>query len=83
MPLITQAEAFMVDLVPKVKRTDAIQSFKSQETIFVRLTDAEGAEGMGYAYTIGDGGPSIMALLRQAGWIVTSNESSASGDGRD
>jgi hypothetical protein len=25
----------------------------------------------------------IMALLRQAGWIVTSNESSASGDGRD
>ncbi len=64
MPKITQAHAFMVDLVPKVKRTDAIQSFKSQETIFVRLTDAHGAEGMGYSYTIGDGGPSIMALLR-------------------
>ncbi len=64
MPRIIQAEAFMVDLVPKVKRTDAIQSFKSQETIFVRLRDAEGAEGMGYSYTIGDGGPSILALLR-------------------
>lgn len=64
MPRITHAEAFMIDLVPKVKRTDAIQSFKSQETLFVRLTDAEGAQGMGYAYTIGDGGPSVMALLR-------------------
>lgn len=64
MARITEAHAFMVDLVPKVKRTDAIQSFKSQETIFVRLTDADGAEGMGYSYTIGDGGPSILALLR-------------------
>lgn len=54
----------MVDLVPKVRRTDAIQSFKSQETIFVSLTDADGAVGMGYAYTIGDGGYSVLALLR-------------------
>ncbi len=64
MPRITRADAFLVDLVPKVKRTDAIQSFKSQETIFVTLTDAEGAQGRGYSYTIGDGGPSVLALLR-------------------
>lgn len=64
MPRIIQAEAFLVDLAPKVKRTDAIQSFKSQETIFVRLTDADGADGMGYSYTIGDGGPSVLGLLR-------------------
>lgn len=64
MARITGAEVFMVDLVPKVERTDAIQSFKSQETIFVLLRDAEGAEGMGYCYTIGDGGPSVLALLR-------------------
>lgn len=64
MPRIERAEAFLVDLVPKVKRTDAIQSFKSQETIFVTLTDAEGATGRGYSYTIGDGGPSVLALLR-------------------
>lgn len=64
MARVVRAEAFLVDLVPKVKRTDAIQSFKSQETIFVRLTDAEGAGGMGYSYTIGDGGPSVLALLR-------------------
>ena len=64
MPRIARAEAFLVDLVPKVRRTDAIQSFKSQETIFVTLTDAEGATGRGYSYTIGDGGPSVLALLR-------------------
>lgn len=64
MARITHAEAFMVDLVPAVRRTDAIQSFKSQETIFVRLRDSDGAGGMGYSYTIGDGGPSVLALLR-------------------
>lgn len=64
MPKIIRAEAFLVDLIPKVKRTDAIQSFKSQETIFVCLTDAEGAESIGYSYTIGDGGASVLALLR-------------------
>lgn len=64
MAKITHARAFMVDLVPKVRRTDAIQSFKSQETIFVVVTDADGATGMGYSYTIGDGGPSVLALLR-------------------
>jgi L-alanine-DL-glutamate epimerase-like enolase superfamily enzyme len=64
MAHIERAEAFLVDLVPKVKRTDAIQSFKSQETIFVTLTDADGAQGRGYSYTIGDGGPSVLALLR-------------------
>ncbi|MDM7931316.1 enolase C-terminal domain-like protein [Tabrizicola sp.] len=64
MPRIEKAEAFLVDLVPKVRRTDAIQCFKSHETIFVTLTDAEDASGRGYSYTIGDGGPSTLALLR-------------------
>lgn len=64
MPRITHAKAFMVDLVPKVLRTDAIQEFKSQETIFVQLWDADSAQGMGYSYTIGDGGPSVLALLQ-------------------
>ena len=64
MARIERAEAFLVDLVPKVKRTDASQRFKSQETIFVTLTDADGAQGRGYSYTIGDGGPSVLALLR-------------------
>ena len=54
----------MVDLVPKVKRTDAIQSLVSQETPIVRITDADGAVGTGYSYAIGTGGPAIMSLLR-------------------
>ncbi|MFW2543933.1 mandelate racemase/muconate lactonizing enzyme family protein [Primorskyibacter sp. 2E107] len=64
MARISHARAFMVDLTPKVLRTDAIQSFKSQETIFVEVFDADGAAGMGYSYTIGDGGPSVLALLQ-------------------
>lgn len=65
MARIERVEIFMVDLRPKVKRSDAIQSFVSQETPFVRITDAEGATGLGYSYTIGQGGPSVMALLRR------------------
>ena len=64
MAKIVRVEALMVDLKPKVKRTDAIQSFVSQETPIVRITDADGAVGTGYSYTIGTGGPSIMALLQ-------------------
>jgi L-alanine-DL-glutamate epimerase-like enolase superfamily enzyme len=63
MAKITHIEAWMIDLKPKVKRTDAIQSFVSQETPMVRITDADGTSGIGYSYTIGTGGPSIMKLL--------------------
>lgn len=54
----------MVNLAPKVKRTDAIQSFVSQETPILTLTDSDGAEGTGYTYTIGSGGSSVVALLK-------------------
>ncbi len=65
MAKIARVEIFMVDLKPKVRRTDAIQSFESQETPFVRITDADGAVGTGYCYTIGQGGPAIISLLRE------------------
>ena len=65
MARIKRIEMFMADLKPKVKRVDAIQSFVSQETPFVRITDADGAVGLGYSYTIGQGGPAIMSLLRE------------------
>ena len=63
MAKITRVEALMVDLVPKVKRTDAIQSFVSQETPIIRIYDADGGVGTGYSYTIGTGGPSVMKLI--------------------
>jgi len=65
MSKIVRVELLMVDLKPKVKRVDAIQSFVSQETPIVRVTDADGAVGTGYSYTIGTGGPSVMELLRR------------------
>jgi L-alanine-DL-glutamate epimerase-like enolase superfamily enzyme len=65
MARITRVEALMVDLKPKVKRTDAIQSFISQETPIIRVYDSDGAVGTGYSYTIGTGGPSIMELIRR------------------
>ncbi len=64
MAKIVRVDALMVDLVPKVKRTDAIQSFVSQETPIIRIADADGAVGTGYSYTIGTGGPSVMALIK-------------------
>jgi L-alanine-DL-glutamate epimerase-like enolase superfamily enzyme len=65
MAKITRVEAMMVDLVPRVRRVDAIQSFVSQETPIIRITDADGAVGTGYSYTIGTGGPSVMKLIEQ------------------
>lgn len=65
MARIERVEIGMVDLRPMVKRTDAIQSFDSQETPFVFVTDSDGARGVGYSYTIGQGGPAVMSLLRE------------------
>ncbi len=61
---IIKAECWMVDLSPKVTRSDAIQSFESQQTPIVRLTSENGHTGVGYSYTIGTGGHSIIDLLR-------------------
>lgn len=63
MAKIVHVELLMVDLAPKVRRVDAIQSFVSQETPILRITDADGAVGTGYSYTIGTGGHAVMALL--------------------
>ncbi|MTI18143.1 mandelate racemase/muconate lactonizing enzyme family protein [Rhodobacteraceae bacterium RKSG542] len=64
MAKIERVEVMMVDLKPKTVRSDAIQSFVSQETPIVRITDSDGCVGTGYAYTIGTGGHSIIALLK-------------------
>ncbi len=68
MTRITAVELLRVDLAPPVPRSDAIQSFVTQETPIVRIhcRDDDGAmsDGTGYSYTIGTGGSSVMALLR-------------------
>jgi L-alanine-DL-glutamate epimerase-like enolase superfamily enzyme len=64
MNCIERIELLQVDLTPKVVRSDAIQSFVAQETPIVRITCADGAQGTGYSYTIGTGGSSVFALIR-------------------
>lgn len=65
MAKITRVEIMMVDLKPTNVRVDAIQSFVSQETPLVRITDSDGAIGVGYSYTIGTGGHAVIDLLRR------------------
>jgi len=61
---IERIEILQVDLAPKVVRTDAIQAFVTQETPLVRIVCDDGSQGIGYTYTIGTGGSSVVALLR-------------------
>jgi len=61
---ITNAHAYLVDIEVETVRTDAVQAFVKQETIFVEVATADGRTGTGYAFTIGTGGSSVLALLR-------------------
>ncbi|MCE4026256.1 mandelate racemase/muconate lactonizing enzyme family protein [Microbacterium sp. Au-Mic1] len=61
---IVSAEAWLVDLPVETKRTDAVQAFVKQETIFVSLQTADRVGGLGYTYTIGTGGRAVLEMLR-------------------
>ncbi|PJX21021.1 mandelate racemase [Advenella sp. S44] len=63
MAKIVSVEVLIVNLQPKVVRTDAVQSFECQETPMVRIQDEDGVVGTGYSYTIGTGGSSVFKLL--------------------
>ncbi|HZC70140.1 MAG TPA: mandelate racemase/muconate lactonizing enzyme family protein [Jatrophihabitans sp.] len=64
MPIITSAEAYLVDLPVEAVRSDAVQSFVKQETVFVEIRTDDGILGRGYSYTIGTGGTAVLAMLR-------------------
>jgi L-alanine-DL-glutamate epimerase-like enolase superfamily enzyme len=61
---IVDASASLIDIPVETVRTDAVQSFLKQETVFVTLKTDDGATGVGYAYTIGTGGTAVLAMLR-------------------
>ncbi len=61
---IVEASAHLADIAVETVRTDAVQSFIKQETVFVDLVTEDGNRGTGYAYTIGTGGTSVLAMLR-------------------
>src|ERR687896_1464539 len=60
---IVKAEAFLCDVEVETIRTDAIQSFAKQETVFVDIETEDGLVGTGYSYTIGTGGTAVLRLL--------------------
>lgn len=62
---VVRARAWLCDLPVEQVRTDAVQAFVKQETIFVELETQSGVVGLGYAYTIGTGGGAVLDLLRQ------------------
>ncbi|MDX8147672.1 mandelate racemase/muconate lactonizing enzyme family protein [Lentzea sp. BCCO 10_0061] len=64
MAKVRRAEAFQVDVPVETLRTDAVQQFIKQETVFVEVETDDGLTGLGYAYTIGTGGSSVLALLK-------------------
>lgn len=65
MPIITAARAFLVDLEVESVRTDALQTFLKQETLFVEIDTDDGLTGTGYSYTIGTGGGAVLSILRE------------------
>lgn len=65
MSIITRAEAWLIDIPVETKRTDAVQSFISQQTPMVQIETADGLVGLGYSYTIGTGGLAVLSMLRE------------------
>jgi len=63
--IIVRAECYLVDLEVETVRTDAVQAFLKQETLFVEIETADGLRGTGYSYTIGTGGKAVLAMLRE------------------
>ena len=64
MSKVTDVQAFLIDIPVETVRTDSVQAFLKQETIFVKITTADGNTGVGYSYTIGTGGSAVLAMLR-------------------
>jgi L-alanine-DL-glutamate epimerase-like enolase superfamily enzyme len=64
VPIITRADAYLVDLPVEAVRSDAVQTFIKQETVFVEIATDDGLVGRGYSYTIGTGGTAVLAMLR-------------------
>lgn len=60
---IVRIEVLMVNLEPRSRRSDAIQSFTVQETPIVRIFDRDGMSGTGYAFTIGTGGRAVIEMI--------------------
>src|SRR2546421_1302616 len=61
---IAKAESRLVRVPVDPPRGDAIQQFDALELPIVTITDSANRAGIGFGYTIGTGGSSILELLR-------------------
>ena len=77
MAKIERVEILQVDLAPKAVRTDAIQSFATQETPVVRIHTSDGIIGTGYSYTIGTGGASSARIAAGSSGAAVARRGSA------
>ena len=63
MPIATvQADHYLIPL-PQVLSDSTHGEIAAFELVTVRLTDHDGAEGVGYSYTVGAGGAAVRALI--------------------
>src|SRR5881392_1679736 len=69
---IKNAEARLVRVPVEPPRGDAIQQFNALELAIVTITDSSHRTGIGFGYTIGTGGSSILELLRAEllDWLI-------------
>src|SRR5436309_5147118 len=63
--VIAEAHALLVRVPVEPPKGDAIQKFSALELPIVRITDAAGNSGVGFGYTIGQGGSAILELIRK------------------
>jgi len=62
---VADVRAFLVRIPVEPPRGDAIQKFSALELPIVRITDAAGNSGVGFGYTIGQGGSAILELIQK------------------
>src|SRR5437667_7436022 len=69
---IAKAESRLVHVPVDPPRGDAIQQFNALELPIVTITDSSNRTGIGFGYTIGTGGSSILELLRAEllDWLI-------------
>ncbi|HEY6969185.1 MAG TPA: mandelate racemase/muconate lactonizing enzyme family protein [Candidatus Angelobacter sp.] len=61
---VVEAHARLIRIPVDPPKGDAIQKFSALELPLVELTDAAGNSGIGFGYTIGQGGSTILKILQ-------------------
>lgn len=64
MGRIIRVELWQTDLTPKARRIDPSRDLAARQAVMVRVVADDGANGTGYACTIGTDGSPVLALLR-------------------